>query len=142
MADDGVAARRDRGAQPGLATGMGSSLPRPGGGAGQLRRRGARAGGPAAGRRRVGASADRRACRAAGIAVAAYDGSPRNPVLIAREHWPGVVELAVGDVGARPFLRRIRTWSRRSSAATPAGRTTWIPAPTLTGLGRTGPAAP
>jgi CTP:molybdopterin cytidylyltransferase MocA len=41
----------------------------------------------------------------ASVAVAAYDGQPRNPVLIAREHWPAVVELAVGDVGARPFLR-------------------------------------
>jgi nicotine blue oxidoreductase len=26
-------------------------------------------------------------------------------VLIAREHWPGVVAMAVGDAGARPFLR-------------------------------------
>jgi len=39
------------------------------------------------------------------VAVAAYDGQPRNPVLIAREHWPEVIDLAVGDVGARPFLR-------------------------------------
>ena len=37
--------------------------------------------------------------------MAAYDGQPRNPVLIAREHWPEVIELAVGDAGARPFLR-------------------------------------
>ena len=29
----------------------------------------------------------------------------RNPVLIAREHWPAVTALAVGDAGARPFLR-------------------------------------
>jgi CTP:molybdopterin cytidylyltransferase MocA len=40
-----------------------------------------------------------------GVAVAAYQGKPRNPVLIAREHWPTVLELAVGDTGARPFLR-------------------------------------
>jgi CTP:molybdopterin cytidylyltransferase MocA len=47
-----------------------------------------------------------RAYRAgASVAVAAYEGQPRNPVLIAREHWPAVIELAVGDVGARPFLR-------------------------------------
>jgi nicotine blue oxidoreductase len=26
-------------------------------------------------------------------------------VLIAREHWPAVLELAAGDTGARPFLR-------------------------------------
>jgi len=41
----------------------------------------------------------------ASVAVACYDGQPRNPVLISREHWPEVVALAVGDVGARPFLR-------------------------------------
>lgn len=44
----------------------------------------------------------------AGIAVATYDGQPRNPVLFAREHWPAVAESAVGDVGARPFIREHR----------------------------------
>ena len=39
------------------------------------------------------------------VAVAAYDGAPRNPVLIARVHWPAVIALATGDAGARPFLR-------------------------------------
>jgi nicotine blue oxidoreductase len=39
------------------------------------------------------------------VAVAAYDGKPRNPVLIHREHWPAVLAMAVGDTGARPFLR-------------------------------------
>jgi nicotine blue oxidoreductase len=39
------------------------------------------------------------------VAVAAYDGKPRNPVLIHREHWPTVLAMAVGDTGARPFLR-------------------------------------
>jgi nicotine blue oxidoreductase len=39
------------------------------------------------------------------VAVAAYGGQQRNPVLISREHWPGVIALAAGDVGARPFLR-------------------------------------
>jgi len=39
------------------------------------------------------------------VAVAAYDGQPRNPVLIAREHWPAVTEAAAGDRGARAFLR-------------------------------------
>jgi CTP:molybdopterin cytidylyltransferase MocA len=44
----------------------------------------------------------------ASVAVACYDGRPRNPVLISREHWPEVIGLAVGDVGARPFLRAHR----------------------------------
>jgi CTP:molybdopterin cytidylyltransferase MocA len=39
------------------------------------------------------------------VAVAAYDGRPRNPVLLAREHWPEVTALATGDQGARAFLR-------------------------------------
>jgi CTP:molybdopterin cytidylyltransferase MocA len=43
--------------------------------------------------------------RGAGVAVAAYHGQPRNPVLLAREHWAEVIGLAAGDVGARPFLR-------------------------------------
>jgi CTP:molybdopterin cytidylyltransferase MocA len=41
----------------------------------------------------------------AGVAVAAYDGQPRNPVLLAREHWPEVIATATGDTGARAFLR-------------------------------------
>ena len=41
----------------------------------------------------------------AGVAVAAYDGKPRNPVLLAREHWPEVIATATGDQGARAFLR-------------------------------------
>jgi nicotine blue oxidoreductase len=47
------------------------------------------------------------AARVAGasVVVAAYDGRPRNPVLIAREHWAEVLTLAQGDAGARPFLR-------------------------------------
>jgi CTP:molybdopterin cytidylyltransferase MocA len=57
--------------------------------------------GPEAVRRLIGAHA-----RGASVAVASYDGRPRNPVLIAREHWNKAVELAVGDVGARPFLRQ------------------------------------
>jgi nicotine blue oxidoreductase len=39
------------------------------------------------------------------VAVAAYDGKPRNPVLIARAHWAAVLAMAAGDTGARPFLR-------------------------------------
>jgi nicotine blue oxidoreductase len=41
----------------------------------------------------------------AGVVVAAYDGKPRNPVLLAREHWPEVIATATGDQGARAFLR-------------------------------------
>ena len=41
----------------------------------------------------------------ASVAVAAYDGRPRNPVLLAREHWPEVIGAATGDQGARAFLR-------------------------------------
>ncbi|MFY9932018.1 MAG: nucleotidyltransferase family protein [Streptosporangiaceae bacterium] len=41
----------------------------------------------------------------AGVAVAAYQGRPRNPVLLAREYWPEVIALATGDQGARAFLR-------------------------------------
>ncbi len=41
----------------------------------------------------------------ASVAVATYAGQPRNPVLLAREHWPEVATLATGDTGARAFLR-------------------------------------
>lgn len=43
--------------------------------------------------------------RGATVAVATYGGRPRNPVLIAREHFAEVAAQAVGDVGAREFLR-------------------------------------
>jgi nicotine blue oxidoreductase len=39
------------------------------------------------------------------LVVASYAGQQRNPVLLAREHWDGVASLAVGDVGARGYLR-------------------------------------
>jgi len=58
----------------------------------------------------VGAESVRRLIAAhqagASVAVACYEGQPRNPVLLGREHWPEVVALASGDVGARPFLRK------------------------------------
>jgi CTP:molybdopterin cytidylyltransferase MocA len=41
----------------------------------------------------------------ASVAVAAYGGQPRNPVLLGREHWAEVTALAAGDAGARAFLR-------------------------------------
>ena len=57
----------------------------------------------------VGSSAVQRLIAAyldgAQIAVATYNGEPRNPVLLARDHWAGVLALAAGDVGARPYLR-------------------------------------
>lgn len=56
--------------------------------------------GPAAVRRLIAAFRD-----GASVAVACYDGQPRNPVLIARQHWAAVAEAARGDTGARPFLR-------------------------------------
>jgi CTP:molybdopterin cytidylyltransferase MocA len=56
--------------------------------------------GPAAVRRLIAAHV-----AGAAVVVACYDGRPRNPVLIGREHWAEVAALAVGDVGARSFLR-------------------------------------
>ncbi|GAA3555980.1 nucleotidyltransferase family protein [Nonomuraea rosea] len=41
----------------------------------------------------------------AGLAVATYGGRRRNPVLIARGHFAEVAGLAVGDAGARPFMK-------------------------------------
>jgi len=41
----------------------------------------------------------------ASVAVAAYHGQPRNPVLLAREHWAEVIATATGDQGARTFLQ-------------------------------------
>ncbi|MBR8741595.1 nucleotidyltransferase family protein [Nocardiopsis sp. MG754419] len=38
-------------------------------------------------------------------AVATYHGNPRNPVMLAREHWSTVYSMAERDMGARPFLR-------------------------------------
>jgi CTP:molybdopterin cytidylyltransferase MocA len=39
------------------------------------------------------------------LAAATYGGKRGHPVLIGREHWRGVHELAVGDSGARAYLR-------------------------------------
>jgi CTP:molybdopterin cytidylyltransferase MocA len=41
----------------------------------------------------------------AAAAVASYGGRPRNRVLLARAVWKDVAALAVGDVGARAWLR-------------------------------------
>jgi CTP:molybdopterin cytidylyltransferase MocA len=104
---------------PQWRTGMGSSLraalqalagaePGPGAGAGADRDVGAVVV-ALADQPLVGAEAVARLIAAyrdgAGVAVAAYEGQPRNPVLLAREHWPEVIATATGDQGARTFLR-------------------------------------
>jgi len=57
----------------------------------------------------VGSEAVRRLIAAhaagAGVAVACYNGQPRNPVLISRVHFAEVADMATGDTGARQFLR-------------------------------------
>lgn len=40
-----------------------------------------------------------------GLARARYEGRPGHPVVLAQEHWPAVSAAAVGDEGARPFLK-------------------------------------
>ncbi len=42
----------------------------------------------------------------AALAVATYDGRRGHPVLLGRDHWAGVIELAQGDEGARAYLRQ------------------------------------
>jgi CTP:molybdopterin cytidylyltransferase MocA len=39
------------------------------------------------------------------LARAAYGSGPGHPVLLGRDHWPGVLEVASGDRGARDYLR-------------------------------------
>lgn len=40
------------------------------------------------------------------LARATYDGVPGHPVLIGRDRWADVAELAEGDEGARPYLKQ------------------------------------
>ncbi|MFC4857561.1 nucleotidyltransferase family protein [Actinophytocola glycyrrhizae] len=40
------------------------------------------------------------------LARATYGGAPGHPVLIGRDRWAAVSELATGDAGARPYLAR------------------------------------
>jgi CTP:molybdopterin cytidylyltransferase MocA len=40
----------------------------------------------------------------AALARASYDGRPGHPVLLGRDHWAGVAEIARGDRGARDYL--------------------------------------
>ncbi|MFG2110823.1 nucleotidyltransferase family protein [Micromonospora chersina] len=57
----------------------------------------------------VTAAAVRRVATGAGraeLVMAGYhNGRSGHPVLLGRDHWAGVAALAVGDVGARPYLR-------------------------------------
>ncbi|HEY0805690.1 MAG TPA: nucleotidyltransferase family protein [Pseudonocardiaceae bacterium] len=39
------------------------------------------------------------------LARASFGGVPGHPVVIGRSHWAGVVDSAIGDVGARDYLR-------------------------------------
>ncbi|MFG1812689.1 NTP transferase domain-containing protein [Kribbella sp. NPDC049174] len=50
---------------------------------------------------RVSAHAGRSA-----LVRAVYKGSPGHPVLIGRDHWDGVIATAVGDQGARAYLKQ------------------------------------
>jgi CTP:molybdopterin cytidylyltransferase MocA len=43
-------------------------------------------------------------CSQSGIARASYDGRPGHPVVVARRHWPALLETLHGDEGARRFL--------------------------------------
>jgi nicotine blue oxidoreductase len=57
----------------------------------------------------VGADVVRRVLNAArsspsGLARARYADRPGHPVVVARRHWPDLVETLRGDEGARPFL--------------------------------------
>ena len=42
------------------------------------------------------------------LVAATYGGELGHPVLLGRDHWRGVIEAAVGDRGARPYLRAHR----------------------------------
>ncbi|MDZ4270965.1 MAG: NTP transferase domain-containing protein [Mycobacterium sp.] len=58
----------------------------------------------------VGAAAVRRVLAAAaasesGLARAQYGERPGHPVVIARRHWPQLLDALTGDEGAGPFLR-------------------------------------
>lgn len=58
----------------------------------------------------VGAAAVRRVLSAArasasGLARASYGERPGHPVVIARRHWPSLLDELTGDEGAGPYLR-------------------------------------
>jgi CTP:molybdopterin cytidylyltransferase MocA len=59
----------------------------------------------------VGAAVVRRILDAASkpwrseLSRAAYGGVPGHPTLVGRDHWAGVIEVALGDRGARDYFR-------------------------------------
>lgn len=56
----------------------------------------------------IGADVVRRVahCADAGtLARATYDGVPGHPVVVGRDHWRGVLDVAAGDKGAREYLK-------------------------------------
>ena len=57
------------------------------------------------------------------IAVAAYGGRPRNPVLIARAHWEEVLAMAAGTPAPARSCAPTLTCARWSSAGIPAAPT-------------------
>lgn len=44
---------------------------------------------------------------AAALVRAVYDGLPGHPVVLGREHWPGLLDTVSGDVGAQAYLTRV-----------------------------------
>lgn len=58
--------------------------------------------------RRVLAAAGSPAQARSMLARAAFSGIPGHPVLLGRDHWTGVIGAAVGDRGARDYLRTRR----------------------------------
>lgn len=55
--------------------------------------------------RRVVAAVQEPGAGRSALARAAFDGVPGHPVLLGRDHWPGVRAVATGDAGARDYLR-------------------------------------
>jgi CTP:molybdopterin cytidylyltransferase MocA len=51
--------------------------------------------------RRVAAAASRSV-----LVRSVYDGVPGHPVVLGRDHWDGVIATAVGDQGARAYLKQ------------------------------------
>jgi nicotine blue oxidoreductase len=74
----------------------------------------------------IGAGAVRRVLAYAApgaLVVATYHGERGHPVLLGRDHWAGAAQLAVGDVGARPYLQANREHVRTVPCADVADAT-------------------
>lgn len=48
---------------------------------------------------------DRAIASPSGLARASFGGRPGHPVVVARRHWPGVLDRIAGDQGAGAYLR-------------------------------------